>query len=293
MKGIQIGILVLLFVIAALLGALIFQQSPKGTEETAAVEPSPAAELPPAAPAPEKPKPRPAPAPRKPASAAAAAPPAAKPAAVPLSAAAPPPAETVSEPVAPPAQRPTRVLKPETSPTPPPRKVSLPSGYLLKVRLIDTVSSADHQEGDTFDATLDEALALNGVTIAEKYARVEGRVVESHKSGRIKGRAGISLVLVRLHAADGQKIEISTAPHEHTAKSTVKQDAVKVGILTGIGAAAGAIVGGGKGSAIGAAGGAGAGGGTVAATRGADAVIRSETRVVFSLAHPLEFVEKR
>ena len=47
MKGIQIGILVLLFVIAALLGALIFQQSPKGTEETAAVEPSPAAELPP------------------------------------------------------------------------------------------------------------------------------------------------------------------------------------------------------------------------------------------------------
>ena len=289
MKGIQIGILVLLFVIAALLGALIFQQSPKSTEETAAVEPSPAAELPPAAPAPEKPKPRPAP--RKPAPAAAAAPPAAKPAAVPLSAAAQPPAETVSEPVAPPAQRPTRILKPETSP--PPRKVSLPSGYLLKVRLIDTVSSADHQEGDTFTATLDEALALNGVTIAEKYARVEGRVVESHKSGRIKGRAGISLVLVRLHAADGQKIEISTAPHEHTAKSTVKQDAVKVGILTGIGAAAGAIVGGGKGAAIGAASGAGAGGGTVAATRGADAVIRSETRVVFSLAHPLEFVEKR
>ncbi len=30
------------------------------------------------------------------------------------------------------------------------------------------------------------------------------------------------VVLVRLHAADGQKIEISTAPHEHTAKSTVK-----------------------------------------------------------------------
>ncbi len=296
MKGLQIGILALLFVIAALLGALVFQQASKGTEETVAVEPipaaAPAAELSPAAPAPQRAKPRPAPAPRKPAPAA---PPAAKPAAMPMSAAAPQPAETASEPAAAPARAPSRILQPETpaAPPPAPRKVSLPSGYPLKVWLIDTVSSAGHQVGDTFVAGLDEALVVNGVTIAEKYARVDGRVVESHKGGRIKGRAGISLALVRLHAADGQKLEIATAPHEHTAKSTVKKDAAKVGILTGIGAAAGAIIGGGKGTAIGAASGAGAGGGTVAATRGADAVIPSETRVVFYLAHPIEFVEKQ
>ncbi len=284
MKTAQIGILVLLFVIAALLGALILQQSSKSAEQTAAVEPSPAAE-----PAAELSAVAPVPVPAQPRPAAAPPPPAARPAAAPVRAAAPEPAEPAPSP----ARPPSRVLEPQPPAIPPPapRKVSLPAGYPLKVRLIDSVSSAGHRVGDPFVAGLDEPLVLNGVTIAEKYARVEGRVVEARRGGRIQGRAGISLALVRLHAADGRKLEIATAPHVQTARSTVKKDAAKVGILTGIGAAAGAIIGGGKGSAIGAAGGAGAGGGTVAATRGTAAVIPTETRVTFYLAHPLEFVE--
>ena len=127
--------------------------------------------------------------------------------------------------------------------------------------------------------------------IAEKNAHVEGRVIDSQKGGRVKGRAAISLELVRLHTEDGQQIEISTSTHARQAESTAKSDAKKVGIMAGIGAAVGAIAGGGKGAAIGAGVGAGAGGGTVAATRGDAVVIASETPLVFRLTESVEIVE--
>jgi len=181
-----------------------------------------------------------------------------------------------------------------TAPPPPaPRKVTLPAGYELDVRLISTISTNRHQAGDSFSASLDQPLVIDGLVIAEKNARVEGRVIDSQKAGRIKGRSAISLELVRLHTEDGQQIEISTSTHSREAESTAKSDAKKVGIMAGIGAAVGAIAGGGKGAAIGAGVGAGAGGGTVAATRGDAVVIPSETRLVFRLAESVVIVEKQ
>ena len=47
-------------------------------------------------------------------------------------------------------------------PPPPPRKVTIPSGTTLAVRLVDTIDSETSQQGQTFHATLDSPLAVEG-----------------------------------------------------------------------------------------------------------------------------------
>jgi hypothetical protein len=71
------------------------------------------------------------------------------------------------------------------------------------------------------------------------------------------------------------------------ARATKGRDAMKIGIGSGVGAAIGAIAGGGMGAAIGAAAGGGAGTGVVLATRGAPAVIPSESVLHFALRSPI------
>lgn len=303
MKAVQVGILVLLFVIAGLLGTVVYQRSAENVADAAIPEltpiEEPLAEVAPPAPEPEPPKPQPAPTPPRskpaPARAAAALPPP-KPASASIAIEAPAPPKIAPDHAGLLAREPSRILKPDTATAPPPpapRKVTVPAGYEVNVRLISTISTNRHQAGDSFSASLNEPLVIDGLAIAEKNARVEGRVIDSQKGGRIKGRSAISLELVRLHTEDGQQIEISTSTHSREAESTAKSDAKKVGIMTGIGAVVGAIAGGGKGAAIGAGVGAGAGGGTVAATRGDAVVIPSETELVFRLAESVVIVEKQ
>lgn len=289
MKGVQIGILALLVVIAALLGVIAVQQAPKHPHphEAAVQQPVPAEEPTPAPPAPAAaPDPTPA---AKPAPVSTAPRPAA-PAETAQPAEAPPaekPPQPPPEQAAPPARQPAKPLKPQVAAAP--QKITLPAGYRLAVRMIDSVSTKNNRTGDAFAASLTAPLVVDGVTIAERHAQVDGRIVEADPGGRVEGRANIALELVRLYAADGRRIDIETEPFARQAESTVKRDAVKVGLLTGIGAAVGAVAGGAKGAKIGAGAGAGAGGGTVAATRGAPAAVPSETQLVFRLARPADF----
>ncbi len=162
----------------------------------------------------------------------------------------------------------------------------------MAVRLDFALASDRNYGGDTFTATLDKAIVVDDMVIAEKGAPVEGVVVDAVRAGRVKGLAKLSIELVRLDTADGQRVEIVTNRiHRQTEKST-KDDMKKVGIGAGIGAIIGAIAGGGKGAAIGAGAGAGAGGGVAAATRGKPVRIPVESRLQFRLIEPLEIVER-
>jgi hypothetical protein len=118
-------------------------------------------------------------------------------------------------------------------------------------------------------------------------------VSDSDKGGRVKGKASLTLQLASIRTADGQTVEISTAPLVQEAKSTKKKDAARVGIGAGVGAAIGAIAGGGRGAAIGA--GVGGAGGTAAtlATRGAAAELPAESALSFTIAAPLSVTEKK
>ncbi len=142
-------------------------------------------------------------------------------------------------------------------------------------------------------AALDEPLVVDGLVIAEKGARANGRVVDLVEAGRVKGLAHLSLELASVMLSDGQKVELRTARFEKEGPSSKTEDTQKVGIGAVIGAAIGAIAGGGKGAAIGAASGGAAGGGVAAATRGKPAVIPAETKIGFRVEQPVTVTEKR
>ncbi len=176
---------------------------------------------------------------------------------------------------------------------PPPQKVTLASGTQLSVRLGESLSSERNHPGDTFSATLVDPLVVDGFVIAERGARLEGRVVESKQAGRVQGLSAISLELTRLTTSDGQRVPISTETFEKAGPSSKGGDAAKIGAAAGIGAAIGAIAGGGKGAAIGAGVGGAAGTGGVLATRGKAAELPTETKIGFRLRNSVTVTEKR
>lgn len=208
-----------------------------------------------------------------------------------------PPPEPVSPPVDP-NNQPLKVQSPPppppAAPPPPPKPntVTLPAGTLVNVRLQERLSSEQNQAGDTFFATVDQPVVIDGFIIADRGARVEGRVTELERSGKVKGLARLVLELTKLNTSDGQKVNIRTASFERKAESSGKSDAAKVGIGAAIGAAIGAIAGGGKGAAAGAGAGGAAGAGGVLLTRGKPAELAVETRLSFRLAEPVTLTER-
>ena len=217
---------------------------------------------------------------------------AAAPAATPSNAE-PEPAEPVPQPVPPARPEPENVTPPPPPPAPPePHRVTLNAGILIPVRLVDGLTSERNLPGDSFTATLDKELVADGFVIAERGARVEGRVVSADKGGRLRGVSALAVELVRLHTSDGQSVAIQTDGFERRAEDTHRQDAEKIAGGAALGAVIGALAGGGKGAAIGAGVGGGAGAGTVMATRGNAATLPSETRVTFRLKTPVTLTEK-
>ena len=120
---------------------------------------------------------------------------------------APGPTEPPPQPVPPARIEPENVTPPPPPPAPPePHRVTLNAGTMIPVRLVDGLTSERNLPGDSFTATLDKELVADGFVIAERGARVEGRVVASDKGGRVKGVSSLSVELVRLNTSDGQKV---------------------------------------------------------------------------------------
>ena len=303
MKIVQIGILVALIAVAALLFMVWRGQSHaqpdavtspavQTTENAPAALAEPVAAQPPAA-APSTPA-RPSPAPRT-RSAAKPVEIASSPAPAMAAEASPPqpqqPAESAPQP--PPALTANTSEPPAPPPPPQPRTVTVTAGTLLSTRLGETLSTDKLMAGDSFTGTLDRPLVVDGLVIAERGARVEGRVIESEKAGRVKGVSSLSIHLTRLRTSDGQTVQITTDPFRKLGETSRGEDAKKVGIGAGLGAVIGAIAGGGKGAAIGAGVGGAAGGGAVAATRGEPVVLPVETRIDFRLSSPVTVTESK
>jgi hypothetical protein len=179
---------------------------------------------------------------------------------------------------------PARDVEPPAPPKP--RFATIPSGTSLQVRLQSPLDSGVNKSGETFQAILDRDLEVDGQVVATRGSLVEGKLSKVVQSGRVEGRAEMSLQLLSL-AISSQTYPIQTAILSFQAESTKKQDATKVGIGAGLGAVIGAIAGGGKGAAIGAAVGAGAGGATVVATRGKEIKFDAEHKFTFALTHDI------
>jgi hypothetical protein len=206
----------------------------------------------------------------------------------------PPPAPVEPAPVPPVRPEPEPVTPaPRSETLPEPHKVTLNAGLILPVRLVDGLSSERSVPGDTFTATLDKELVVDGFVIAERGARVEGKVVSVDRAGKVRGVAALAVEVTRLRTSDGQNIAIQTDSFERRAQETHKHDAAKVGGGAALGAIIGAIAGGGKGAAVGAATGGAAGAGGVLLTRGEEVRLPSETRINFRLRAPVTVTERR
>ncbi|MBM3785238.1 MAG: hypothetical protein FJW30_12810 [Acidobacteria bacterium] len=202
-----------------------------------------------------------------------------------------PPAEPVKEssfkPV-PVKEAPKEVPKPAT---PKARQITVKGGAVLVARVSESMTSEKNEVGDTWTGVLSEPLISDGLVIAEKGSPVTGRVSHLKRAGKVKGNAELSIQLTRFTSADGQKVEIATAPFLTVGKDTTKKDTAKIAIATGVGAAIGAIAGKGKGAAIGAGAGAAGGTGVVLTTRGGPATIASETIVRFRVRDAVTITE--
>ena len=321
MKVVQLGILGALILVAGLLYLNLWREpqpiGPVQTVEVRTPEPAALPEAPPPEPAiiqpPSQEKPQPAPKRvKKTRKEQAVQPPPAKSVEVatvstnseprapePSPAPVPPPPAVSQEPAAQESKPAFKPFSPETvlpskagSASKDPRTVTIPAGTVLTVRLREALDSSHNAAGDVFLANLDEPLVIEGLIIADKGARVEGKVVEARKAGRVQGLAALSVALTSLETDDRQRVAINTAAVEKQGEDSKKSDAMKVGIAAGIGAAIGAIAGGGKGAAIGAGAGGAAGAGGVLVTRGKPARLPAETRLAFSLSEPVTITEK-
>ena len=173
-----------------------------------------------------------------------------------------------------------------------PNTVTLTAGTILTVRIGETITVEHYKVGDTFLATLDRPLVIDGFVIAERGSRAEGRVVQAESTSWGKGESRLGIELMKLSASDGQHIEIRTSPYRKSGSSSTGKDLAKLGAGAAIGAAVGAAAGGGKGAAIGAGIGTAAGAADVMLTRNRPLDIPVETRVTFRVQEPVTITER-
>jgi hypothetical protein len=166
-------------------------------------------------------------------------------------------------------------------------KITIPSGTILTVLLIDGLSTDTNSAGDRFLASLGEPVVADGRTLLSKGTKIRGRVIGVEESGRVKGKASIRLALTDIMQGD-RVIPITTDTFSATAEASTTRDTKIIAGGAGVGAAIGAIAGGAKGAAIGAIAGGGAGTGAVLATKGKAIHYPPETRLTFTLANSIQ-----
>ena len=174
-------------------------------------------------------------------------------------------------------------------PPPPPQKVTIPAGTTLAVRLVDTIDSEKNQPGETFRATLNSPLAVDGDVAIPAGYDVEGHIVDVKSAGKFAGQSLLVLQLDRI-SVGGKSYSVQTDNTNVRAVPAAKTPLRKVGAGAAIGAIIGGIAGGGKGAGIGAAAGGGLGGGVQAATKGQQIKLPSETVINFTLQSPLTVI---
>ena len=149
----------------------------------------------------------------------------------------------------------------------------IPNGTRMTAVLRDgMISTKDSKDGDRFTMEVTSPSQFNG-------AIIEGRVIKAENSGRVSGRANITMdfdtirlrngqtyrfagILDSVKAANGDDVKVNNEGTVRDGNQTTKT-VTRAGIGAALGALIGAIAGGGQGAAIGAAIGAGAGAGTV------------------------------
>ena len=168
------------------------------------------------------------------------------------------------------------------------REITIPAGTMLPIVLETAVGSDISKMEEPVRAHLANAITVNGVTALPDGSAVNGVVTGATHSGKVKGRANVSLrfdsVVPR---GEDERYDIQTSAVGRTAPATKRDDAVKIGAPALGGAIIGGIIGGKKGAAIGTAAGGGAGTAVVLSTSGKEVRLGKGAALTLKLAEPL------
>ncbi len=163
----------------------------------------------------------------------------------------------------------------------------IPSGTNITIRMIDDVDSKEANVGQTFRASLDEPVTVDGRVLVPRGADVTTKLVELKDPGKLAGGGQLTLDLSSM-TVNGRQIDVNTSGVTTAGESRKGQSAKVIGGTAALGAIIGAIAGGGKGAAIGAVAGGGAGTAVQVLTQGTRVRVPSETRLTFSLQQPVK-----
>lgn len=127
--------------------------------------------------------------------------------------------------------------------------VTLPSGYVIPVRLADEVNSSHDKAGELFTGTVDPSVLVNNHVVIPRGTEAHIRMVEAKKGGHLHGKAKVRLELVSL-IMNGERLGVDTnAPSKKKGSASAKASAEAKkgpqggGVLTGNpGAAAGPVI---------------------------------------------------
>lgn len=175
---------------------------------------------------------------------------------------------------------------PAPGPASAPKKVTVPAGTPVPIRLLDSIDSESAQTGQTFHATLDSSLPTDTYDDVPSGYDVQGHVEEVKSAGKFSGQ---SLLVLKLDSITigSTSYNLEVDPYRRQGANRTTDTAKKVGAGAVLGAIIGGIAGGGKGAGIGAAAGGGVGGGVQAASKGPPIRLRPETVLNFTLKSSL------
>ena len=154
-----------------------------------------------------------------------------------------------------PAQQPQSLLPDNPAPAAhvetKPDHITIPAGTRISVRTINTIDSAESAVGDRFQASLEEPLTSDGLTVVARDAYVYGRLTQAKESGTFAGKSQLRLELTGI-VVNGKMVPLVTGEYQVTGKSRGASTAKRTAGGAALGAIIGAVAGGGEGAAIGA-----------------------------------------
>ena len=120
--------------------------------------------------------------------------------------------------------------------------MTIPAGATISVRMSNSLDSKANRTGETFHASVDSALMLDGKIVVPKGAEAIGRVTSVESAGLIKGRSVIAVELTALNF-DGKSMTVRTSTHQEASRTRTLESAIIIGGGTALGTVVGAVAG--------------------------------------------------
>ena len=111
----------------------------------------------------------------------------------------------------------------------------VPAGTQIVVRLIDDVNSERDNIGETYRASVDQNVIVNGQTVIPRGADATVALIDSQKSGKLEGKAVLTLDLKYI-AIDGRTYDLSTSSVTEASGSRGARSAKVIGGAAALGA---------------------------------------------------------